>query len=186
MTSTMRGSAAEPVAAVRAGDVGIALVMLVVFAVAYVYAQDWPFRARFFPEYVSLAGMAFAVLKLIGFGVQLQRHRSWNRQALSGGTAPRKPEPDGEDDQADHSLEYVFGTATGGEWTAALGWIVAFFVSLWIFGVFITVPLYAFAYLRIVGKAGWLGAAVYAAVAGGVLWLVFYRLLYVPMPAGIF
>ncbi|MPZ63878.1 MAG: hypothetical protein GEU93_21995 [Propionibacteriales bacterium] len=186
MRSAMRGSAAEPVPAVRGGDVLIALIMLAVFVLAYVYAQQWPFRARFFPEYVSVAGAAFAVLKLVGYGVQLRWHRAWNRQAPESDPAAGKTEPDPEDDQADYSLEYVFGTATRREWAAALGWIAAFFVSLWLVGVFITVPLFAFAYLRIAGKAGWLAAAAYAAVAGAVLWLAFYQLLYVPMPAGVF
>lgn len=179
----MKTRTATQVPAVRAGDVVIALFLLAVFVFAYLQAQEWPFRTRFFPELLAAAGIGFAVLKLAGFGWQAYRHRQWTRQAAT--------DPPGADDQADeqadeHSIEYVFGTASGRAWLAALAWVAVFFVSLCVFGVFITVPLFTLAYLKIAGSAGWLGAVIYAAVAGGLLWFIFGELLAVPMPAGIF
>ncbi|MGH3341770.1 MAG: tripartite tricarboxylate transporter TctB family protein [Carbonactinosporaceae bacterium] len=171
----MNAPVPRPARAVRLGDVVIALFLLGVFVLGYVYAQAWPFRAKLFPEMVSTAGMALAALKLIGFAVQASR----------GGTA--KPRPDVSDqDQTPETPEYVFGTAGRRAWAGALGWVAAFFLSLWLLGVFVTVPLFAISYLRIAGKAGWLGASVYGGVAGGVIWLVFSYVLAVPMPTGIF
>jgi len=57
---------------------------------------------------------------------------------------------------------------------------------LWLFGVFVAVPVFAFAYLKFSGGAGWLGAGLYAAISASVLYIAFARLLTVPMPEGIF
>jgi 1,4-dihydroxy-2-naphthoate octaprenyltransferase len=182
----MRTRTTTPVPAVRLGDVVIALLLLALFVFAYVQAQDWPFRTRFFPELLATAGIVFAVIKLLGFGLQAHQHRQRVRQLAIDPVVTDEVEP-GTDERGDeHSIEYVFGTAGGRAWLAALAWVAAFFVSLCVLGVFITVPLFALAYLKIAGSAGWLSAATYAAVAGGVLWFVFGELLAVPMPAGIF
>jgi tripartite tricarboxylate transporter TctB family protein len=173
-------------ARIRIGDVVITVVLLGVFAGAFLLAEDWPFRAAFFPRLLSAAGIGLAVLMLLGFVVRLR----W-RPARSEPSEPSEPavpvrsEPVDDEVQNDQSLEYVFGTAGVRAWTAAVAWVAAFFVGLWFVGVYVTVPLFAFAYLRTAGKASWPAAGLYAAVAGGVLWLVFTRLLAVPMPAGI-
>lgn len=176
----MKTRTARPAPAVRAGDVVIALFLLAVFVFAYLHAQDWPFRTRFFPEILAAAGIAFAVIKLAGFGLQAHRHRQWVRQAGEEADVRAGEQAD------EHSIEYVFGTAGGRAWLAALAWVAVFFASLLVFGVFITVPLFTLAYLKIAGSAGWLGSVIYTAVAGGLLWFVFGELLAVPMPAGIF
>lgn len=181
----MKSPITSPVRAVRLGDVLIAALLLAIFTFSFVYAQQWPFRARLFPELLSAAGIAFSVFKLVGFGIQMRRHRSWTRQTATGRSATGEGEQGGDDSGKEHSIEYVFGTAGGRAWAAALGWVTAFFVALWLVGVYVTVPLFAFVYLKVAGRTSWLGAVIYAAVAGGILWFVFGQLLVVPMPAGI-
>lgn len=173
-----------PSAIVRPGDLVISLLLLGVFVLGYVYAQEWPFRAKLFPQMVCAAGAGLAVLKLAGFAAQALRGRRATPVMVS--SAVVTGDPDNEEEEEDHSLEYIFGTAGRRAWAAALGWILAFFLSLWFLGVFVTVPLFALVYLRIAGNAGWLGAAIYAGVAGGVVWFVFGYVLAVPMPIGIF
>ncbi len=171
----------------RTGDWVLALALLGVFAVGYLAAGDWPFRAALFPQLVSATGFILTVLTLLGFTVQATRRR------------PGAPEvePAVEDHQRgielveaeaeeDESIEYVFATAGWRAWAEALGWIVAFFVSLWVVGVFVTVPLFAVLYLRIAGRASWVAAALYAGVTGGLIFLVFRQLLVLPMPDGLF
>lgn len=175
---------ANAVPAVRVGDAVFTLFLLAVFVFAYVQAQEWPFRARLFPELLSVAGIGFTVLKLVGMGVQAWRHHVWKaRQALAGESGGDVEEVE---EEPDHSLEYAFGTASRRAWAAALAWAASFFVLLWLSGVFVAVPVFALLYLRIAGKASWLAAALYAGIAAGVLWLVFRYLLSVPMPVGIF
>ena len=172
---------------VRIGDVIIAVLLLALFIFAYIVAQDWPFRARFFPQLLTIGGMFFSTMKLIGFVLQYRRGRS------AAATAEESPEDlevgnvalISEEEEEDQSLEYVFSSAGGRAWAAALGWVFGFFLMLWLVGVFIAVPVFAFAYLKIAGKAGWIGAGLYAIVSGGILYVAFQRLLSVPMPDGI-
>jgi hypothetical protein len=176
---------AERDPAVSAADVVITVVLLVTFALAYGASQQWPFEARFFPQLLAFAGVAFALLKLVSCGVRLHRRQERTRQPEpAGGVADGQTEAESVDG-SQHGPEYVFGTAGRGAWFAALGWVATFFVLLYVLGVFVTVPLFSLAYLRISGRHGFLAAAVYGAVAGLLVWSVFSKMLQVPMPAGI-
>lgn len=59
----------------RAGDWVIAAVMLALFIAAYFLAEQWPFRAALFPQIVSAAGAALAMLKLAGLALATVRAR---------------------------------------------------------------------------------------------------------------
>lgn len=91
-----------------------------------------------------------------------------------------------DDQEDDESLEYVFATAGARAWSASLGWITAFFVSFFVLGAFITVPLFALFYLRFAGKSSWWGAAAYAVVTGAVIYLVFNEVVFIPLPQSVF
>ena len=67
---------------------------------------------------------------------------------------------------------------------SALVWAAAFFVSLWVLGLVVTVPLFAFVYLRLAAGESWPRAAAYAVVAWLFVELAFVRLLHVPLPGG--
>lgn len=67
---------------------------------------------------------------------------------------------------------------------SAVVWAALFFVSLWMLGLLVTVPVFAVAYLRFSAKERWLHAAAYGFVAWLFVELVFVRLLHVPLPAG--
>ncbi|MQA93468.1 MAG: hypothetical protein GEV11_02100 [Streptosporangiales bacterium] len=168
-------------ARIRVGDVVMTVTLLVVFSGAYLLAQDWPFRAAFVPRLLSVAGIGFAVLKLLGFAVRFRR----SARPEPGEPAAPRVRAEGDEERDEQSMEYVFGTAGARAWIGAVAWVAAFFAGLWLAGVYVIVPVFAFVYLRVAGGASWLAAGVYAAVAGGVLWLAFTWLLEVPMPAGI-
>lgn len=67
---------------------------------------------------------------------------------------------------------------------SAVVWAGAFFVSLAMLGLLVTVPLFAVAYLRFAAKERWIYAAAYALVASLFIVLVFDRLLHIRLPAG--
>lgn len=188
----MRTASISAASRMRLGDVLLGGLLLAVFVLGYLEAQGWPFRARMFPEMVCTAGAVFALLELVALAVRARRRDSApaadpvhaDQNAARNGTT--RESADDDEDVDDQSLEYVFGTAGRGAWTRAVAWVAGFFISLWLLGVFVTVPVFSFAYLRVAGQVGWRASAVYAAVAGGLIWLVFGRLLLVPMPAGIF
>ena len=90
------------------------------------------------------------------------------------------------DDEAeeDESMEYVFASAGGRAWAAALGWVVTFFVAFFALGVFVAVPVFALAYLRVAGGTSWLAATVYAVVTGALIYVVFRLVVYIDLPTG--
>jgi hypothetical protein len=110
------------------------------------------------------------------------------RVAGAADSSPEEPQKLGDialvDDDAEEeeSMEYVFATAGGRAWLAALAWVALFFISFFVLGAYITLPLFALAYLRIAGKASWLGAAVYAVVTGVIVYYVFGQLVFIPLP----
>ncbi|MPZ89735.1 MAG: hypothetical protein GEU81_17100 [Nitriliruptorales bacterium] len=166
----------------RPGDLVITVVMLGMFVVGYVAAEAWPYRAALFPRLLSSAAIVLAILKLVDLGLQ------WRRASPRPAADQRAGDAElaGEEEEQDQSLEYVFATAGGRAWSAALAWVAGFFVGLWLLGVFVMVPLFAFLYLLVVGKARWYSATIYALVCFAVLHVAFRELLAVPMPSGIF
>ena len=167
----------------RRGDAVLTVALLALFAGAFALSADWPFRTALFPRLVSATGMILAVVQLAVLAIR------WRRDAAAGSTPASADaaadDAEVHDGQADHSAEYVFASAGGRAWAAALAWVAGFFVSLWLVGAAPTVPVFALLYLRFTGNASWRAAAVYAAVAGIVVVVIFGRLLSVPLPPGV-
>lgn len=197
----------------RLGEWVIAGFMLVFFAFGYLAAEEWPFRAALFPQMISIAGLLLSALRLIGLALETARGRRPHAPEPAVAQAPaaaveppvakegttavaaeaEKPnDPLSEvtlvDDEAeeDSSMEYVFASAGGRAWLAALVWIVVFFITFFVLGVFVAVPLFALVYLRVAGKASWLSAVLYSIVTGAFIYLLFREVVYLPLPSGIF
>jgi hypothetical protein len=196
----------------RPGELVISAVLLVYFAFGYLAAEGWPFRAALFPQIISAVGLVLTVLKLAGLtmrtirgvpapvaGPTVAQAPAAAVETVEGPadtTAPDPTSPEIEttadltlvDDEAeeDESMEYVFASAGGRAWAEAMAWIVAFFVAFAVLGTFIAVPLFAVLYLRFAGKASWLSAAIYALVTGGLIYVVFRQVVYLPLPSGVF
>jgi len=199
----------------RPGEWVIAGFMLAFFAFGYLAAEEWPFRAALFPQIISTGGVVLSVIRLIGLAVETVRGRRPHvappavapapaaateapaateaTEATPVAAAAEKPnDPLSEvtlvDDEAeeDSSMEYVFASASGRSWLAALAWIVTFFIAFFVVGVFIAVPLFALIYLKVAGKASWLSAVLYAIVTGAFIYLLFREVVYLPLPGGVF
>ena len=76
----------------------------------------------------------------------------------------------------------VLMTASRQEWLAAVGWMTAFFVMLWVVGALITVPLFAAVYLRAVSRQSFIVTGVYALASWAFVYGLFDRVLHVPLP----
>ncbi|GAB4079144.1 tripartite tricarboxylate transporter TctB family protein [Modestobacter muralis] len=87
-----------------------------------------------------------------------------------------------DEQEEDASMEYVFASAGGRSWAEAMAWVTAFFVSFFVLGAYITVPVYAFAYLLVAGKAKWWAALIYAVVTGLIIFVVFREVVFIPLP----
>lgn len=68
---------------------------------------------------------------------------------------------------------------------SALVWGVTFYALLWVIGLAVTIPLFAFVYLRWAAGEAWPKAAAYALLAWLFVEASFVRLLHVPLPGGV-
>jgi hypothetical protein len=87
-----------------------------------------------------------------------------------------------DEQEEDESMEYVFASAGRRAWVAALGWVTTFFVSFFVLGAYITVPVFAFVYLIVAGKTKWWSALIYAVVTGLIIFVVFRDVVFIPLP----
>ena len=108
------------------------------------------------------------------------------RERGEAGDKPADLQVVDDDQEDDESLEYVFATAGARAWTASLAWITAFFVSFFVLGAYLTVPLFALLYLRFAGRARWWAAAAYAVVSGVIIYVVFRTVVFIPLPGSVF
>ena len=76
----------------------------------------------------------------------------------------------------------VFATATRREWLSAIGWMAAFFLTFWLLGALIAVPLFALVYLLAVPRSSPVLAGVYALASWAFVYGLFGRLLRLPLP----
>lgn len=163
-----------PARGVRRSDpveVAISATLLVIFAVAFLIAEQWSFRAALTPLLTTGAGVALS-------GLHLAR-------SLAGRTGrTRAEQSDGAPPSGDEA-SWVFATAGRRSWTAALLWVGGFVLSTFVVGLAATGACFAFAYLRVQARASWLVSAAYGVVVGLVVWLVFGLLFEIALPEGL-
>jgi hypothetical protein len=175
-TDTANPAATEPRTERRLPvvDIVISLGLAALFANAFWTATEWSVKAGLFPLMVTGLGV---VLALLHVAVLLLQSRT---------PVPVVEERVDADDEAEGDVEYVFAHAGGRAWAGSLAWIAAFFVGLYVVGLFVIAPLFALAYLRCSVRRSWVFSVAYAAVTFAVLYLAFEVALQLPVPPGLF
>jgi Tripartite tricarboxylate transporter TctB family len=162
-------------------DVVITVLLLALFGWGFFEANRWSFQAALFPHIVTGAAFVLGVLHLVQVLLRLWRETN---------SAPAVVEPgdtgDAEDAADPDDVEQLFRTAGARRWASALGWVAAFFVLLYVTGLFITAPVFSLLYLRFAGNRTWIFSLIYAIVIGVMLYLAFELALGVPTPPGLF
>ena len=172
-------------------DLVITVCMAALFAAALVASTQWSIKAALFPRFVTGLGLALALMHLAALGVRLlpgADRAPLEADAADSGAAPADPpaQATADDDvAAEADVEYVFAHASRGAWLRSLGWVAAFFLSLYVLGLFVTAPLFAFTYLRLSAQRSWLFCAVYAAVTWALLYVAFAYALEISVPTGL-
>ncbi|RZU31003.1 hypothetical protein [Blastococcus saxobsidens] len=159
-------------------DFLMAGVLLVIFAAAFIGAQQWPFDAKIFPMIVSGVGMTLALVKMV---LALRPPRA---PAATTGHALAGVELTDEDDEADEALEYVFETASRVDWLRVLAWAGGFFVAFFLVGAIPSVLAFTVLYLLFEARTSWIVAVGYALVLGGTLFAA-QELLDILLPGGV-
>jgi hypothetical protein len=149
-------------------DLVLTVLLLGLFGWAFLQAAQWSFQAALFPRIVTASGVVLSVLHLAQALLRLRQE-----------AAPC---------DTDHSddVEHVFRTAGVRRWVSALGWVTAFFVLLYVAGLYVTAPVFSLLYLRFAGKRTWIFCAIYAIVIAVALYVAFELALGVPTPQGLF
>ena len=137
--------------------------LILIFAWSLWESSAFGFRAGLFPWAVGYPVLALIivqfVLELMGKG--------------GGGGLESEAE-------IDLPKEVVRRRAAG-----ILGWIIGFFVLIWLLGFSYAVPLTTFFYLKISGQEKWPITIVFTAVTWGFFYGVFDYALHIPFPEGI-
>lgn len=136
-------------------SLGLALAVAVLFIFALLESRNWPLQSRMVPWVIGSAGVSLAVLQI---AIELAGLR---RTFL----AVRHP---------------MFTRTTAQIWTV----IIAFFVTIWLLGFLVAVPIFVIAYLRCMASESWglslgLGFAAFA-----FLEIVFGCVVHLPFPDG--
>lgn len=144
------------------------LFLLATFGWAIIEGLKWSPRTRFFPMLVAIPMLVLAAYQLwrdlTGRSLaEDQEHRE------AGGEAPAPAGPE----------------VPPREMPAVVAQFLSFFLCLWLLGFMVTVPLFTFAYLRLVSRDSRLLSAVFAAAVWLFTWALFDRLLHLPLPQGV-
>lgn len=144
------------------------LLMVGIMVGAFLMTRSLSPQAAKFPGAISIGGAALGVVLVV--------------RALIGTREAAQDHSETEDDE----LDYVFHTASARQWLATLAWFIAFFVSLYVLGLYATSILFTVLYLRFQDRRSWVFSGIYAVLLTGVLYLAFNVLLAQPVPAGYF
>ncbi len=139
-----------------------------IFCIVFVYqAQEWRLQARLYPWAIGVPmvvlALAQVILDFLGVGDKKQAD-----------STPMDYQFTKEIDPAVAKSRAI----------NMFSWIVGFFLSIWLLGFNITIPLVVFSYLKIQSRERWGISLVLTAIAWGVFYFLFVRLLTLPFPEG--
>lgn len=154
-------------------DFAITVGFLIVAVAVLLQARGWPFRAGVFPLITGSVLLGLVLVKLVLAFVPASPGPAVQREGLVD-----------EGEAAEANVIDVLATASRMEWLAAVGWMAAFFVMLWLLGMLVTVPLFALVYLLAASRESPVLAGIYALASWVFVYGLFDRVLHVPLPPG--
>lgn len=147
------------------------LLFFLIFAFGVFTAREWQIQARLFPWAVGIPALVLCVIQLFS-DLFIRRETSGSDEAIGFMDLP-----------VDRSvpLSIVFSRAVN-----TFGWVIGLFVTIWLIGFVISVPLFVFLYLVLQAREKlWVGF-VYSVVMLAFIIGVFHLILSVPWPEGVF
>jgi len=153
----------ETIAPVSAWDPIFGFLVLVLFALSLWEASNWGFRARLFPWAIGFTGLAFAVMQL-----DLDITGFFRKGSI------------GLSNEVDNEAAFVVRRTAG-----ITGWILGFFLAIWLLGFTMAVPVATLLYLKVGAREKWLISIVLTVVAFASFYGLFIYALSVPFPQGL-
>jgi len=174
-------------AAIDWGDVSITVVLLLIFVAAFITARHWEAIAALFPQVATGIG---AVLSAIFLARALFFPRSGAEPSIQEAATfdPLAAAAEAEEQGSDQSESEraFFASLSLRDWAVSLAFFGAFFVSLYVLGLYITSVLFTVTYLKLQAKSSWLFSVIYAVVLTAALYGLFGFALQLPVPEGVF
>jgi hypothetical protein len=171
-------------------DLVISCVLLVVCTGAMLWSFTYPTAvSMLLPRLAAGLGLLCAAWMIVGKWSALSQERI---RLLSGplegedvfGAQSAASHGDGKE-QDPNDPEYILSHASRRAWLTALGFISAFFLVLYLCGIFVAAAALSLSYLTVIGKKSWRFSSIYTVVLTGLLWLLMRQVTYIPSPVGI-
>ena len=140
------------------------LSIVLVLALALWQSRHFDFRTGLFPWAIGFPVLSLTIVQLITEFLGKGNRRSSDHLVATGPDLPAE----------------VVNRRTAG----MFGWIVGYFVGIWLFGFSFGVPLCTFIQLKIFGREKWSHSLIYTAAAWVLIFGIFDRVLHVPFPTG--
>jgi putative tricarboxylic transport membrane protein len=140
------------------------LSIIVGLALALLQSRHFDFRTGLFPWAIGFPVLSLTIFQLIMDFLGKGNRRSGDHL---GETGPELPTD-------------VVNRRTAG----IFGWIVGYFVAIWLLGFSFGVPLCTFIQLKIFGREKWPQSLIYTASVWALIYGIFDRVLHVPFPTG--
>jgi hypothetical protein len=140
------------------------LSIVVVLALALWQSRHFDFRTGLFPWAIGFPVLSLTIVQLITEFLGKGNRRSSDHLVETGHDLP---------------IEVVNRRTAG-----ISGWIVGYFVGIWLFGFSFGVPLCTFIQLKIFGREKWPQSLIYTASVWALIYGIFDRVLHVPFPTG--
>lgn len=143
-------------------------VLVVAFFAFFVYeAREWRPQARLYPWAIGIPMLLLALVHLV------LEFKGAEKKEISD--AP----------PVDFQFTQTADRALARRRTMnILSWILGFFMSIWLIGFSLSVPLFVFLYLKVQSRESWTLSLVLTGAAWLLFWAVFVKLLTLPFPEG--
>ena len=138
--------------------------IVVLLALALWQSRHFDFRTGLFPWAIGLPLLLLTIIQLIMDFLGKGDRKSGDHSVETGSDLPAE----------------VVNRRTAG----ILGWILAYFVGIWLLGFSFGVPLCTFIQLKIFGREKWPQGLIYTASVWVLIYGIFDRVLHVPFPTG--
>jgi len=138
--------------------------IIVVFSLALYESRKFDLRTGLFPWIIGTAVFALAIADLV---VDLRAGKSGKRQ-----------------DHQSEAGSRLGNSVSNRRTIVILGWIIAFFIIIWLLGFAIGAAVCTFLNLRIASREKWFTSILLAVLSGAFIYLLFYLVLNIPFPTG--
>jgi hypothetical protein len=168
------------------GDVVISAALLAIFIAAFLNAQQWQPIAALFPKVATGIGAILSAAFLVR-SVFFRRRTPAVPAHDSARVDPVAAAQEAEELGADQgeSERAFFASLSLRDWLVSLAYFVAFFVGLYVLGLYVTAVLFTIVYLRSQARSSWLFSVIYAVVLTAALYGLFGYALQLPVPEGL-